>query len=162
MLLFLTAAARHVSEMIADAASLLALGHQGTVRLPGLDQDQQGHLQPRFLVGRLPRSLARVGAILGVPSCSNASRSSSIRNCRPHGTEISPDACRFLKCFLNAMTQERPIALGIGMSSSYIEQGSEKEGQAADADRDGVDSDPGTTGTVHSAHYSGMNKKQPC
>ena len=60
------------------------------------------------------------------------------------------------------MTQERPIALGIGMSSSYIEQGSEKEGQAADADRDGVDSDPGTTGTVHSAHYSGMNKKQPC
>ena len=162
MPLILTAT-RQVSEMIADAASLLALGHQGTVRLPGLDQDQQGHLQPRFLVGRLPCSLARVGAILGVPSCSNASRSSSIRNCRPHGTEISPDACRFLKCFLNPMTQERPIALGIGMSSSYIEQGSEKEGQAAaDADRNGVGSDPGTTGTVHSAHYSGMNKKQPC
>ena len=68
-----------------------------------------------------------------------------------------PSSAPYCVGFLNAMTHR------IGDWHELIEQGSEKEGQAAaDADRNGVGSDPGTTGTVHSANYSGMNKKQPC
>jgi hypothetical protein len=52
----------------------------------------------------------------------------------------------FLKC------NDPREAHSIGHWHELIEQGSEKEGLAADADRNGADSDPGTTGTLHSAH----------